>query len=111
MKGTKVKAVVIYGVMVVLLCLTAVLLFRLDYDQWKAKEQSLSQIKLDFTAEAMRIMLDLQADSKAAFDRHRREQLSFMTDALSEYYTEGAYNGPRLFDGAAVVELQGDRVI
>ena len=31
MKATKVKAVVIYGVMVVLLCLTAVLLFRLEH--------------------------------------------------------------------------------
>ena len=60
MKATKVKAVVIYGVMIVLLCLTAVMLFRLDYDQWKAKEQSLSQVKLDSTAEALRIMLDLQ---------------------------------------------------
>ena len=111
MKATKVKAVVIYGVMVVLLCLTAVLLFRLDYDQWKAKEQSLSQVKLDSTAEAMRIMLDLQADSSASFDRHRQEQLSFMTDTLSGYYTEGAYTGPRLFDSGAVVELQGERVL
>lgn len=111
MKGTKVRAVVIYGVMVVLLCLTAVMLFRLDYDQWKAKERSLSQTKLDATAEAMRIMLDLQTDSKTAFDRHRQEKLSFMTDTLSGYYTEGAYTGPRLFEDGAVVELQGDRVL
>ncbi len=111
MKATKIRTVVIYGVMVVLLCLMAVMLFRLDYDQWKAKEQSLSQIKLDATAEAMRIMLDLQADSKAAFDRHRQEQLDFMIDTLREYCAEGVYSGPRLFADGAVVELRGNRVI
>ena len=110
MKATKVKAVVIYGVMIVLLCLTAVMLFRLDYDQWKAKEQSLSQVKLDSTAEALRIMLDLQADSRASFERHRQEQRQFMIDTLREYCTEDAYNGPRLFDDGAVVELRGNRV-
>lgn len=110
MKSTKVKAVVVYGVLIVLLCLTAVVLFRLDFDQWKAKEQSLSQVKLDSTAQAMRIMLDLQADSRASFERHRQEQRQFMVDTLREYCTEGAYSGPRLFDDGAVVELHGNRV-
>ncbi len=91
--------------MVVLLCLTAVELFRLDYGQWKAKEQSLCQIKLDSTAEAMRIMKDLQDDSRASYDRHRQNKISFTTDMLSEYCTEDGYTGPRLFDDGAVVEL------
>jgi len=111
MKHTKTKAVLIYVVTVVLLCVSAVMLFRLDYDQWKEKEQSLCQIKLDSTAEALRIMKDLQDDSKASYDRHRLDKLSFMTDTLSEYDTVNGYTGPRLFDDGAVVELRGDRVL
>ena len=111
MKPTKTKAVVIYTVIVVLLCLTAVLLFRLDYDQWKSKELALCQIKLDSTAEAMRIMKDLQNDSSASYDRHRQDKLSFMTDTLSEYCAEGGYTGPRLFEDGAVVELRANQVL
>ena len=111
MKPTKTKAVVIYAVMVVLLCLSAVMLFQLDYNQWKAKEQSLCQIKLDSTAEAMRIINNLQSDSNTSCDRFRQDKFSFMVDILSEYYTENGYTGPRLFDDGAVVELQGDRVL
>ena len=111
MKPTKTKAVVIYVVLVVLLCLSAFLLFRLDYDQWKAKELSLCQIKLDSTAEAMRIMKDLQVDSKASYIRHKQGNLSFMTDTLSEYCMENGYIGPRMFDDGAVVELRADQVL
>ena len=111
MKPTKTKAVVIYTVVVVLLCMTAVMLFRLDYDQWKAKEQALCQIKLDATAEAMRIMKDLQVDSKASYDRRRHGKISFMSDTLSEYCTENGYTGPRMFDEGAVVELQGEKAL
>ena len=111
MKYTKTRAVLIYAVTVVLLCVSAVMLFRLDYDQWKAKEQSLCQIKLDSTAEALRIMKDLQDDSKASYDRHRLDKLNFMTDTLSEYDTEEGYTGPRRFDAGAVVELRGDQVL
>lgn len=111
MKPTKTKAVVIYAVMVILLCLSSVMLFRMDFDQWKAKEQALCQIKLDSTAEAMRIMKDLQDDSRTSYDRHRRDKLSFTIDTLSEYYSDNAYTGPRLFDDGAVVELRGDKVL
>lgn len=111
MKPTKAKAVAIYAVMVVLLCLTAVVLFWLDYDQWKAKELSLCQIKLDSTAETMRIMEDLQKSSKASYDRHRQDNLGFMTATLAGYITENGYTGPRLFDDGAVVELRANQVL
>lgn len=111
MKQTRAKAVVIYTVMVVLLCLSAVMLFRLDYDQWKAKEQSLCQIKLDSTAEALRIMGDLQSDSKASYDLYRQRKLGFMTETLAEYCAENTYFGPRLFGDGAVIELRGDEVL
>ena len=111
MKPTKAKVIVIYAVLVILLCVTAVLLFRLDFDQWKAKELSLCQVKLDSTAEAMRIMKHLQDDSKASYDYHRQVKLSFMTGMLSEYCSEDGYTGPRLFDDGAVVELRDNRVL
>lgn len=87
----------IYALVVVLLCLTAVELFRLDYGQWKAKEQSLCQIKLDSTAEAMRIMKDLQDDSRASYDRHRQNKISFTTG-----YALRILHGRRIYRPAAV---------
>ena len=111
MKSTKAKAVTIYAVTVVLLCLTAVILFRLDYDQWKAKELSMSQIKLDSSAQTMRILKELRKSSKASYDRHREYNLSFMTDALADYITEDGYAGARLFEDGAVVELRGGEII
>ena len=107
---TKPKAIAVYGVMIVLLCLSAVILFRMDYGQWKAKELSLCQIKLDSTAETMRIMQDLRRSSKITYDRHRRDNLSFMTAELAKYITEEGYTGPRLFENGAVVELRPDGV-
>ena len=111
MQTTKVRAIAIYTLTIALLCATAIILFRLDYDQWKEKERLLCQVKLDSMAETMRIMEELQNASKTSYDRHRRDNLSFITDTLSGYVTGDGYTGPRLFDDGAVVELRAGRVL
>lgn len=111
MKSIRLKMILVFALMFLLLIVSGLVLYRLEFSRLVSKEQEHSQIKLNYAAELTRLTDDTRKSSETSGDRRTQSRLRFMTSVLSEYLTPEGYDGPRLLREGAVVELRDDQVL
>ena len=78
-KQIKIKEITAYTLMALLLILSSFILFRMDYSRQLEKIQSQSRMKLDFIAEMIQYMENIQESSMSSYDVHLQKDLSFFS--------------------------------
>ena len=111
MKVTKARSAAIYTVMILLLCMSGIALYRMDYNNWRTKELALARMNLDSVADTLEFIQIMRDTSDDSYEAHMQARVRFMASALSDCVEGEAYSGPRLFDDGAVVEIRGGRIL
>ncbi len=75
-RGREIAAFTLMGL---LLLLSGIILYRMDYSRQLRKMQDQNQMKLDFVAEMIRYLDSIQDASKTSFENHQEKNLRFMT--------------------------------
>ncbi len=111
MDGINKKEIAVYTVMVLLLFAAALILFRAEYGVLLAREEADDRMKLDSVCEVIGYAEAMREQSEASYERHLRQKIRFMTEALSMDLTEEGYSGPRVFTGGAVVDIRDGKAV
>ena len=97
--------------MALLLLITGIAFLRMDYVHVQKKVQTQNQVKLDFTAEMIEYIRNIENDTAALSLSHAQETVRFMTAALAETTAAEGSPEPRLLGDGAIVRLQGNQAV
>ena len=104
------KGIISCLLIIVLVALSGYYMYSSELADCQEKELKVSRYKVSSVAMLLEHAEKTRSDAVDFFDSHEQKNLQFMELYLKDYVTEDGYDGPRVFEDGAVVELQGDQV-
>ena len=94
------KEIIAYSLMALLLLLSFIALFRMDYSRQLSKTQEQSRMKLESIAEMIQYMESIQLSSITSFDTHLQENLSVISPFPEDQTAQYTHPGEHPFEEA-----------